>query len=224
MFCFLAVSMTAQSERVDVIVHLKNGKTVEAMMSTNPSRPWQNQKSISVFDKSLKDEKRIKKKQKTKYKAKEIAGYEVDGRYFESKKVMIAGRGDYGSSMKALPNYALIERLEEGAINVYKAYAYPPSVASGVTFDEIYADLRQHPEYFMQKGEDGKTKTMHNANLEKWIADAPNTSEKFANGDYGNFKRKKKKKLGNFIKGQLENENPQLIIDVVKDYNVEKAG
>ncbi len=219
--CFMVMSVYAQTERVEVTVHIKKGKTETAMMEVNPDFPWRYQKAIEVFDPALKDEKRIKNKQKTKYKAKDIVAYEAQGNYYESKKVMIAGRGDAGSTLKALPNYALIERVVEGPITVYKAYGYPPTVASGVSFEDIYNDLRSYPEYFVMKESDGKVKSMHNMDIEKWIADAPMTSEKFANGDYGNFKRKEGKKLGNFIKGQLENENPTLIVDIIKDYNKE---
>ena len=136
---------------------------------------------------------------------------------------MITTRGDKGNSLtlKGLPNYALIERVTEGPITVYMAYAYPQSVASGVSFDEIYEDLRNNPTYFLMQESNMKVKSMHGVNIEKWIADAPETSEKFANGEFGNFKRKKKKKLGSFIKGQMENENPTLIISIVEAYNAE---
>jgi hypothetical protein len=132
---------------------------------------------------------------------------------------MIGGRGDAGSTLKALPNYALVERVLQGPISVYKAYGYPPGVASGISFQEIYEDLRMNPEYFLMKASDEKMKSMHNAKIEKWIADALGVSKKFADGDYGNFKRKKDKKLGNFLKGQMENENPGLIITVVREYD-----
>lgn len=217
-----ACSLMAQVERYEVTIHMKDGSTEGGMIEMNMDRPWEYQKSISVFDPALVDQQRIKKKEKTKYKAKDIAGFEADGKYYESKKVMIAGRGDYGSTLKALPSYALIQRLIDGPITVYKAFAYPPAVASGVSFQDIYYDLLSNPEYFMVKGS-GKIKTMHNANIQKWIADAPETSEKFADGGFGNMKRKKKKKLANFLKDQIENENPNIILDVVRAYNEEKG-
>lgn len=223
-FLFLLLNLVfSQANIVDVTVYLKDGSSVEGLMKPNEMAPWSDQKSISIFDKSLRNEKKIKRKQKTKYKAKDLIAYEYDGRFFESRKVMIAGRGDHTGTFSALPKYALIERLEKGAISVYVGYAYPPSVASGITFEEIYSDIRDNPEYFLMKDSDEKIKSMHNVNIEKWIKDAAVVSEKFANGDYGNMKRKKKKKLGNFIKGQMENENPNLIITVVQEYNKEVA-
>lgn len=217
----VANTVQAGIKRVEVMVYLEDGSTVEGLMDINPYKPWTYQKSISIFDKSLKDEKKIKNKQKTKYKAKEIKGYESEGRYFESKKVSLAGRGESESSMKALPAYALIERLVEGSISVYMGYGYPPNVAAGITFDEIYEDIRNNPQYFLANDSNGKAKSMHNINIEKWIVDAPNTSQKFADGEYGNFKRKEKGKLMNFMKGQMENEDPELIIRIVKAYNAE---
>lgn len=216
---FASVLM-AQSERVEVVVHLKDGSTEEMMMDINYNYPWDYQKSIKVFDRSLVDEKKVKKKQKTKYKAKDVKGYEMEGMFFESKKVMITGRGDNSSRLKSLPGWAMIERVVDGEISVYKAYGYPPAVASGITFEEIYDELRSMPEYFMTKG-DGKPKSMHGVNIEKWIKDASETSDRFAKGEFGNMKRKKKKGLGGFLKSQIENESPELIIRIVNAYNKE---
>ena len=70
-------------------------------------------------------------------------------------------------------------------------------------------------------GKKAKVKYISNINIEKWIKDAPGVYEKFEAGEYGNFKRKKGKKLGNFIKGQIENENPDLIIRIITEYNEE---
>ncbi len=220
---FCLSSIFAQSNVKDVKIYLSDGTTEEALMIPDEKYPWNDQKSISVFDESLRDAKKVKKKQKTKYKAKDIMGYEYDGRYFESKKVMVAGRGDHGSTLGSLPKYALIERLEEGNINVYKAYAYPPKIVSGITLQEVYDDIRSNPEYFLMKESDGKVKTMHAANLEKWIKDSELVSERYANGDYGNIKKKKGKKFGNFIKGQIDNEDPNMVIQIVSDYNEDMA-
>ncbi len=221
LFAFLCSTTWAQANIVDVVVTLKDGSKVEGLMNASERSPWQIQKMIAVWDESFRGAKKIKNKDKTKYKASELEGYEFNGRYFETKKVMIAGRGDHGSTLGALPKMAMIERLEEGEINVYKAYAYPPSVASGVSFQEIYADIRDNPEYFLMKQSDGKVKSMHSVDITKWIADAETVSTKFANGDYGNMKRKEGKGLGNFIKGQIENENPELILTVVREFNKE---
>jgi len=222
-FLFIVLNIAiSQSNRYDITVHIDDKKTEEAMISINANAPWSIQKSIQVFDKSLKDEKRIKRKQKTTYKAKDIKGFEVDGRVFVSKKVMMPS-GNYGNDLSALPNYAFVEVIEEGKISVFKGYSYPPKVLTGVTFDEVYSDIRNNPNYFVLKEGEKKTKLkdLNNINIEKWISDAPEVSEKFANGDYGNFKRKEGKKMMNFIKGQIENENPQLIVNIIKDYNIE---
>lgn len=218
----MVVSIIAQ-DRVNATLYKKDGSTEDVMMYVYPNRPWVNQKGISVFDPSLKDEKRIKGKYITKYKPKDLVAYEVEGNYFESQKVMVAGRGDYGSTLKSLPNYTFIEKMIDGPITVYKAYGYPPGVASGVSFEEIYADLRANPEYFVRKESEDKMLTMTNMNIERWIEDAPETSEKFAKGEFGNYKRKENKKVANFLKGQLENENTDLIMKVIIAYNEEMS-
>lgn len=217
------IILTAQSNRYEVTIHISDKKTETAMMTFNENAPWSMQKSIDVYDPALKDEKRIKRKQKTTHKAKSIKGFEVNGRIFESKKVMIPA-GNYGNDLTSLPNYAFVEVIEKGKISVYKAYSYPPKVASGITFSEIYADIRQNPNFFVIKegAKKAKLKDMNSINIEKWVSDAPGVSEKLANGDYGNFKRKEGKKVMNFIKSQIENENPQLIVNIIRDYNKEK--
>lgn len=216
-------SIFAQLNVKDVTVHLKDGSTVTGLMVPNERHPWEDQKSISIFDESLRNEKKIKKKQKTKYKAKDIVGYEYDNRYFESKKAMIAGRSDYSSTLGGLPKYALLERIEEGKINIYKAYGYPPKIVSGVSLSEVYEDIRSKPEYFLMKESDGKMKSMMNANIAKWIKDSDKVSKAYADGAYGNMKRKEGKKLGNFLKGQIDNERPDISIQVIGDYNEDMA-
>ena len=222
---FTANLLLAQSNRHEVTIHISDKKTEEAMMTVNERAPWADQKVIAVYDKSLKDEKRIKNKQKTKYKAKDIKGYEVNGKKYVSKKVLMPA-GTYGGTLKSLPNYAFVEVIEEGPISVYRGYSFPPGVVTGVTFDEVYADIRSNPHYFVIKADSKKPKlkdiTM--INIEKWISDAPEVKEKLEAGEYGNFKRKEGKKMMNFIKGQIENQNPGLIVDIIRDYNAEKAG
>jgi len=216
-------SVFAQRNVKDVTVHMKDGSTEKGLFVPDKGYPWLDQKSISIFDESLRNEKKIKKKQKTKYKAKDIVGYEYDNRFFESKKVMIAGGSDYSSALGGLPKYALLERIVEGKINIYKAYGYPPKVISGVSFDEVRKDIREKPEYFLMKESDGKMKSMMNANITKWIKDSDKVSKAYADGAYGNMKRKKGKKLGNFLKGQIDNARPDISIQVISDYNEDMA-
>lgn len=223
---FLMIALTASiaQNRIDVIVHLANGEKVEAMATINPNSPWSYQKSITTYDRSLVDAKRIKSKQKTKYKASKVVALEYDGKYFESKKLLVPP-GNHGGTLKGLPAYTFVERILDGHAKAYRVYSYPPSVASGVTFEQIYDDILSNPNYFVTKGEGKKSKmkNINMINIEKWVKDAPITSEKLANGELGNFKRKEGKKLGNFIKGQLENENPRLIITILEDYNIEMS-
>lgn len=221
---FTTSILSAQSEnRHEVTVRLKNGDMIEAMVELNPNSPWRDQKSITVFDKSLVDEVRIKRKQKKKYKASKVEYFEIGGRRWEAHKVMMP-EGDYGGTLKGVPTSTFLERMEEGAISIYKGYSYPPGVTSGsISFEEIYDNIRNNPNYFVIKHEGKKPKLrfIGNINIDKWIKDAPETYEKFEAGDYGNFKRKKGKKLGNFLKSQMDNERPEVIISIIEDYNKE---
>lgn len=222
---FTTSILSAQSEnRHEVTVQLKNGDMIEAMVELNPYHPWSDQKSITVFDKSLVDETRIKRKERKKYKASKVEYYEIGGKRWESHKVLMPA-GEYGSATKGVPTYTFLERIEEGAISVYQGYSYPPGIISGdvMTYEDIYEGIRNTPNYVVMKHDAKKPKVRYisNINIEKWIKDAPDVYEKFEAGEYGNFKRKKGKKLGNFIKSQIENENPDLIIRIIEDYNQE---
>lgn len=48
-----------------------------------------------------------------------------------------------------------------------------------------------NPAYFVRKESEDKMLSMTNMNIERWIEDAPETSQRFANGEFGNYKRKK---------------------------------
>lgn len=222
---FTISALSAQNEnRHEVTLRLKNGDMIEAMVELNPNQPWSDQKSITVFDRSLADQARIKRKQRTKYKASKVEYFEIGGRRWETHKVMMP-EGEYGGTLKGVPTPTFLERIESGAISVFKGYSYPPGIISGgeITYEDIYYSILNNPNYFVIKhaGKKPKVKYISNINIEKWIKDAPGVYEKFEAGEYGNFKRKKGKKLGNFIKGQIENENPELIIRIIKDYNEE---
>lgn len=224
-FLFSALSLFAQIEnRYEVTLKLKNGDIIEGMTQLNPDQPWRDQKSITIFDSSLADQKKIKRKQKTKYKASKVEYFEIGGRRWESYKILMP-EGDYGSAVKGVPTSTFLERIEEGAISIYQGYSYPPGIISGdqITFEEIYEGIRNTPNYFVLKHDAKKPKPRYisSINIEKYIKDAPVVYEKFEAGEYGNFKRKKGKKLGNFIKGQIENENPELIIRIIQEYNEE---
>ncbi|MFK7771710.1 MAG: hypothetical protein AB8F94_06210 [Saprospiraceae bacterium] len=217
--------LNAQIEnRHEVTVRLNNGDVIEAIVQLSPNAPWSDQKSITVFDKSLVDQIRIKRKQRTKYKASKVEYFEIGGRRWESHKVMMP-EGEYGGTLRGVPTATFLERVEEGAISVFKGYSYPPGMITGgeITYEDIHLSLMNNPNYFVIKHTEKKAKVKYisNINIEKWIKDAPGVYEKFEAGDYGNFKRKKGKKLGNFLKGQIENENPDLIIRIIKEYNEE---
>lgn len=222
---FISTMLNAQIEnRHEVTVRLKNGDMIEAMVQLNPNRPWSDQKSITVFDKSLADKTRIKRKQRKKYKASKVDYFEIGGRRWEAHKVLMP-EGEYGGTLRGVPTATFLERIEEGAISVFKGYSYPPGMITGgeITWEDIHYSIMNNPNYFVIKHANKKPKVKYisNINIEKWIKDAPGVYEKFEAGEYGNFKRKKGRKLGNFIKGQIENENPDLIIRIIKEYNEE---
>lgn len=226
--CFAGLSMlSAQNDLSNPRLHegsvtMKNGDTNEGILEFSMNHPWDIQRGIRMFDKSLLGEKKIKGKDKTNCKPKDCTSFETGGMKYEAHKTMIGG-GTYGGDMKALPKWYFLQLLEEGPINLYIAYGNPPAVASGVDFETIYDDLRSNPEMLLKKG-DGKIKYLNTIDVAKWIEDSSDTAQKFADGGYGNKVRKEGKKFGNFLKAQMENQNVDMMRQVIQDYNAEMGG
>ena len=213
-------STNVQDYRVPVTIKLSKKKSETGMTEIFPYAPWEHQKSISVFDESMKDDKWIKKKHRTKYKAKDVLGFEADGKTFVSKKVLLATVAER-TNTKMLPSYYFLEQVLVGKINVYKGYSQMPLVNET---EEMREESRNTPQYFLEK--DKKIKNSEFANLEKWLKDGKETYEKYMDGGFGNTKRKKsKKKLMSRLTDGLskfnEKGNRDMLVKIITAYNIE---
>lgn len=83
-----SAAIFAQSGYGDIVVHLKNGSTIEGLFKPNRNRPWRDQSRIKVYPKSLGRKNKIKKSQKIKFKAKEIAAYEYENCFLKREKYL----------------------------------------------------------------------------------------------------------------------------------------
>ncbi|MGK0365249.1 MAG: hypothetical protein ACI85O_002315 [Saprospiraceae bacterium] len=198
----------------------KSGDTHEGVVKWQDNRPWNTNTAVKMFDEALLSEKKVKNKDKTLYKAKDVETLTFDGRTFVSRKVMM-DVCDYCSTLKALPNNFFLEVVEEGTIKMFKGYGSPPGVASGVSFEEIYANILDNPSYFLEKDGMKKTTNLSTITIEKWIDDAAITYQKWTEGGFGNMKRKEGEKLMNFLKDQGANEDIGMMMNVIKEYNGE---
>jgi len=197
----------------------KSGETHEGVINWNDNRPWNTNVSVKMFDEALLSEKRVKNKDKTLHKAKDVETLTFDGRTFVTRKVMM-DVCDYCSTLKALPNNFFLEVIEEGTITVLRGYGSPPGMASGVSFDEIYTNILDNPSHFLEK-DDKKTTNLSTVTMEKWIDDSETTFQNWKDGAYGNMKRKEGKKLANFLKDQGANGDIDMMMTVIQSYNRE---
>jgi len=125
----------------------KSGDTHEGVIKWQDNRPWLTNTAVKMFDEALLSEKKVKNKDKTMHKAKDVETLSFDGRTFVSRKVMLDAC-EYCSALKALPNNFFLEVVEEGTIKMFKGYGSPPSVASGVSFDVIYVLVHLYQKRF----------------------------------------------------------------------------
>jgi len=198
----------------------KSGDTHEGVIKWQDNRPWLTNTAVKMFDEALLSEKKVKNKDKTMHKAKDVETLSFDGRTFVSRKVMLDAC-EYCSALKALPNNFFLEVVEEGTIKMFKGYGSPPSVASGVSFDVIYDSILESPSYFLEKDGMKKTTNLSAVTIEKWINDGAITYQKWTEGGFGNMKRKEGKKLANFLKDQGANGDVEMMMSVIKEYNGE---
>lgn len=149
--------------------------------------------------------------------------------FFEARKVSIQKLGVLRFLINGRAKYALIERIEAGQINVYRAYAYPRAVKFGFrglkfgSSEEELTKIKQRPRFFLQKGLSKHPQPISRITLTDWIKDSEEVHRKFVEGGYGNFKHKEGQQVINVIKTAIENQSPELFIAVVKDYNQKMA-
>lgn len=162
------------------------------------------QRGFLAFEESLLKERKIKRKQKIEVLPKEYTGFALGNRYFQSMKVLIPA--PEGAKPVISPKWSFLERTKDGTITLYEGYAIGPDGQSVI--------------YFLEK-EGMKTRSLGDVNFINWISDNQEIADKFRNGEYGNFKRKKDKGIANFLKGR--NENLSIYLKIIDEYNAKSS-
>lgn len=199
----------------------EDGTSEDGIIEADLKYPWIIQKYIRFFDAALlNQEDRVKLRDKPKIDPKDIAGFEFEGKRYESNKYAdLSGLGP-GS----LGTFYFLELVEDGPIKLYKYYNSPPTVMQGEP-EGIYEDLRNSPTILYRKG-DTKLQPISSVTLEEAIKDCPEVKAKFDKGDYGNKLESnpddaKKSRLGKLIKS-VTTAQPNLndyVFEVVREYN-----
>ena len=203
------------------IVLDNEGNEREVIIETNLDYPWITQKYIRYFDDSLlQSGERVKLRNKPKYDAKSIAGFQLEDKKYEAHPYK-----DMASfEIKFKETYYFFEVAVDGPIKLYKFYESPPLIMQG-DFERIYEELRADPDIIISKG-DSKLTEVSKGTLEKFISDCPAVVEKYNHGDYNNNPEeqtdgKKKSKLKLLIVNGVTN-TPSVksyVFEVINDYN-----
>lgn len=210
-----------QGNQFKGVIFNSDGTETTGIIETNLSYPWITQKYIRFFDDSLLNgDGRVKLKDKPKLDAKDIKGFKVEEKEYESHKY-----SDLSSlGPKAAGAFYFFEVVTNGPIKLYYYYESPPLVMEGDP-EVIYKDLRDNPQLMVKKG-DAKLGPLSASSLEKLISDCPEVAAKYSNGEYGNKVKqdeddsKKKSKLGKLI-NKVAN-TPSInsyAFEVVTEYN-----
>lgn len=226
---FLTAQDAAKGEFAGYLIE-KGGKKKEGVLFLDTSNPWQNQRSIKFVTQKVweKNNGELKKKQKEKFKAKDIQGYGYDGREFFTMKYTAVGSGSgqpnkFTGAMTAVSNLSrnqhIVERVLAGEVSVYSFYDYPPDVSAQVgseemrQHDQMIADLRNHPNALVKKGKKGKVKNFTGMmNFKKYIGDCEVVLNKFENKEY--------MRKGGVITA-VTGQNVERAVEIFTDYNNE---
>lgn len=206
-------------------ITLKDGTTRVGYidMKGGELTPWGNQSSVKFFSEDALADGKIKGKEREKFKPKDLAGYSVDGRYFESIKIS-HGKLTMGIGMMQTK---FVERLADGKIKLYKLYETPDPAGVYVGEAEIAAHeadlerMRNEPLTVLIKGDDKPT-TLGKINLSEFMSECPETVKKYEAGDFGikPFDTKKEKGLVKRAENHANGERMMEVLpEIITEYN-----
>ncbi len=205
------------------IILKKGTRTGYVDLKGDESTPWAKQQSVRFFSEDALADGKVTRKEKEKFKPKDLLGYKVEDRYFESIKIssskLITGVG--------IPGQRFVERLADGNIKVYKLYEAPDPAGVYVGEAEIAAHekelerMRNEPLIVIQKGED-KYALLEKLSLTELLSDCAEVKDKYLSGGYGAkpFNPDASTKAGKFIANKTNAETfGPMLIEIVNDYN-----
>ena len=215
------------------------GKKKEGILQVaRSSSPWENQRHVWFISKKAweKSGGKVKKKDKEKFKAKDIQGYGFDGREFRQVKYVSSGNNDIGSEVNKFSgatsaignltkNKHLLEVVLDGEVKMYRYYDYPPEVSATVggeeaeKMKEMQEDLRKNYSILIKKGKKGKLRDFSSIlSFKKFIADCKPVSKKYLNDEY-TMKSKGVKGMVQKSMGSAPLE--KMLVEIFTDYNAE---
>ena len=225
----------AEDQRKGYILDSK-GKKKEGIIELSSLRnPWSNQRSIKFIDTKTweKSKGKLKKKDKEKFKAKDLQGYGFDDREFVTVKYT-AVAGDDGSDVNKFTsrmstisnltkNQHMVERLLDGEVSVYRFYSYPPEASAykgseKEQYEAMIEGLRTTPSILMKKGKKGKIKDFEDLlGFKKFIGDCEKVLTKYENNEY---MKKSKLKVKGMVKDALSGSTAEdKCLEIMRDYN-----
>lgn len=194
----------------------EDGTQEEGIIEADLTLPWRLQKEIKFFDKMLLEYgSKIKNKDKKEYGPKDIKGYSIGDKVWESQKY--ADLSAVGPA--ALGAMFFLERVENGKIKLFNFYGTPPAIVTGETIDQSNEEYRT-PLLLIQKGTD-KAKVLAPAtDLSKFIGDCPEVNEKYKKGEFGNKAvDEDKNKMGKLLARASDGADMSVFVAVVLAYN-----
>ena len=227
MFIVLSLVLNTSAQETEVMdnqypgtVLNLDGSRKNVIIETNLNYPWITQKYIRYFaDSLLEGSERVKLRDKPKYDAKDLLGFQVEGKKYEAQKY--ADLSALGP--KSVGSYYFLEVAMDGPIKLYRFYDSPPTVMEGDP-ERIYEELRNAPRILIKKG-DSKVVAVSSGGLEKMISDCPEVADKYKKGEYGNKvaedeNAKKKSGLGKLVNKAISMvATDGYVFEVVTDYN-----
>lgn len=213
------------SDEVPGKIITSKGKELKGYIKLNGDErsPWDNQKKVEFFTEQAIEDGKVKRKEREKYKPKDIKAYVADGRYFESMKISAAklaiGIG--------ISKWQFVERMVDGDISLYRLYDYPDPVAvttseeERVEYEQEMETMRTEPNLVLQKG-DGDMELISKIDFSEYLAECPSVQEKYKSGGYGiePWKTDKDSKLANWVANQMNLDKILAVLpEILGDYN-----
>jgi hypothetical protein len=192
-------------------------------LNGNDMSPWNNQTSVEFFTEDAMADGKVKGKEREKYKPKDIKGYVVGDRHFESMKISVA-KLDLGMG---IDTWKFVERIADGHISVYRLFETPEAVSVTTSEEQRVAQeqelerIRTEPRIVLIRDNDKPT-LIQKVNFAEYLEKCPEVQEKYSSGGYGiePWNPDAESKLGKWISNQANAEQIKAVIkEIITDYN-----
>jgi hypothetical protein len=203
----------------------KKGVVLKGYIKLNGSEksPWKNQSSVEFFTEDATSDGKVKGKEREKYKAKDIKGYVVDGRHFESLKISVS-KLDMGMGIES---WKFVERIAEGHISVYRLFETPEAVSvtsseeQRVAREQELERIRTEPRIVLIRDKE-KATLIQKIDFAEYLDKCPEVQEKYSSGGYGiePWNPDAESKVGKWLSNQTNAEQIKSVIkEIITDYN-----